>query len=272
MSDGQRSSRSIPRLAAATLVLAIGAAVVEYWPQETNIQWRTWTAARVEAEATGRPIYLDLYAEWCGPCKQMDRLTFTDDSVQRVLHERYIPARLDIDTPEFSDSLKKAWNLKGVPTSMILGPRGDEWRRQVGFQTAAELTQWLSDTTLTTTASWRMFVEARAAAGVSRRPMLIVVAANGEQVEAMEEFFADSTMRTFVSRTFEPTLIVRNGPSGRWIDTLRVYTPVALVPEHGFLLIVMMPDGRDLGQLPVHSMELEDHAKIRRTLEGFVRR
>lgn len=269
MNPDQRSTKAIRPLAVGALVLAVVAAVVEHWPQESPVAWRTFAQALDEGRATGRPIYLDLYAEWCGPCKQMDRETFTDDSVRTALADRYIPARLDIDSPAYSDSLKKAWRLKGVPTSMILSPLGEEWRRRVGFQSARQMTAWLLDTTLTTSSGWRDLESARTAVRTSRKPLLIIIADNGEQVPLVDEFFADTTMLVFTARTFEPTLLVRSGPTGHWIDSLRVITPISLVPSSGFLLVVLSHDGRDLGQLPVYPMELGDALRIRQTLRRY---
>lgn len=272
MSADQRSTTSLRPLAIAALFLAVVAAAVEYWPQDSPIAWRTFAQALDEGRATGRPIYLDLYAEWCGPCKQMDRETFTEDSVRTALADRYIPARLDIDSPAYTDSLKKAWRLKGVPTSMILSPLGEEWRRRVGFQSARQMTAWLLDTTLTTSSGWKEFEAARMAVRTSKKPLLIVIADNGEQVPRVDEFFADTTMLAFTAQTFEPTLIVRTGPSGHWVDSLRALTPVSFVPNFGFLLLVLSHDGRDLGQLQVTPMELGDAPRIRQTLRGYAGR
>ncbi len=268
---GQRTSVWTRRLTVVAAIAAIAGSIVEYWPQESVVPWRSFPDALAEAQQKGRPVFLDLYATWCGPCKEMDRVTFTNDTVQALLAERFIPARLDIDTPLFSDSLKKSWNIKGVPTSMIVSSTGGVLRRRVGFQSAQQMIGWLSDSTLTATSTWDAFPDARVRSQRTKKPMLIVIVTSAERVEDLDAFVADSTIRRFVSTNFEPVLLVQEGPSALWIDTVRAATPVSFVSPFGGLLIAMTADGRDLGQLPLSSIDLGDAQMIRQTLERYIK-
>lgn len=54
-------------------------------------------AARAAAERKG--LMLDVRADWCVPCKELERKTFTDEAVRKALHARFITARLDVTEP-----------------------------------------------------------------------------------------------------------------------------------------------------------------------------
>lgn len=41
----------------------------------------TWAEALAKSKAENKLIFLDAYATWCGPCKMMKRLTFTNAEV-----------------------------------------------------------------------------------------------------------------------------------------------------------------------------------------------
>lgn len=56
-------------------------------------------AARAQAKADGKPIFADFYADWCLPCKQMDREVFSDPAVRAEL-AAFVPAKLDCTDPE----------------------------------------------------------------------------------------------------------------------------------------------------------------------------
>ena len=38
-----------------------------------------------------------MYAEWCDPCKLMDKTTFVNDTVLTLLHNNFIATRINID-------------------------------------------------------------------------------------------------------------------------------------------------------------------------------
>ncbi len=54
-------------------------------------------AARAATERKG--LMLDVRADWCVPCKELEQETFTDEAVRKALHARFITARLDVTEP-----------------------------------------------------------------------------------------------------------------------------------------------------------------------------
>ena len=56
-------------------------------------------AALTEATSSNKRVFLDFYAEWCGACRTMDKTTFADASVRRVLDEGYVFLKVDTDAP-----------------------------------------------------------------------------------------------------------------------------------------------------------------------------
>jgi thiol:disulfide interchange protein DsbD len=66
--------------------------------------------ATARAEAEGKPIFIDFYADWCIPCKQMDREVFPDPEVRAEL-AAFVPAKLDCTDPESPASQLKTQGL-----------------------------------------------------------------------------------------------------------------------------------------------------------------
>lgn len=92
------------------------------------------------AHAAGRPVMLDFYADWCVSCKEMEKYTFTDTSVQAALSKAVL-LRADVTSNDAADqALLKHFGIFGPPTIAFYGADGVERRnfRVVGYMKAGE--------------------------------------------------------------------------------------------------------------------------------------
>ncbi|MGH1344821.1 MAG: thioredoxin family protein [Nannocystales bacterium] len=78
----------------------------EEQPQETELRWQDVTSEAAlaklaaEAQATDRALMLDVRADWCVPCRDLESKTFTDPEVAALLGRRFVLARLDVTDPK----------------------------------------------------------------------------------------------------------------------------------------------------------------------------
>jgi thiol:disulfide interchange protein DsbD len=88
--------------------------------------------------SAGRPVVLDVYADWCVSCKEMEHLTFNDPAIQPRL-ERALLLQADVtaDTPE-AKALMKRFSLFGPPAVIFFDAQGTEVAsaRTIGFEKA----------------------------------------------------------------------------------------------------------------------------------------
>jgi len=92
------------------------------------------------AAAADRPAMLDFYAEWCVSCKEMERYTFTDVKVQRVLANAVL-LKADVTANDAADQdLLRRFKIFGPPTIAFWDRNGVENKatRVVGFMKAEE--------------------------------------------------------------------------------------------------------------------------------------
>jgi thiol:disulfide interchange protein DsbD len=92
------------------------------------------------AAAAGRPVMLDFYADWCTSCKEMERYTFSDKTVQAALSNAVL-LHADVTKNDPTDQeLLKHFGIFGPPTIAFYGPEGEERRnfRVVGYMKAVE--------------------------------------------------------------------------------------------------------------------------------------
>ncbi|HUL18196.1 MAG TPA: protein-disulfide reductase DsbD, partial [Steroidobacteraceae bacterium] len=79
-----------------------------------------------QAKAQGKSVLLDFSAAWCTSCKEMERYTFTDPSVQQALKGTVL-LRADVTENNADDqALLKHFGIFGPPTIAFYGSNGDE--------------------------------------------------------------------------------------------------------------------------------------------------
>lgn len=78
--------------------------------------------ALAAAERTGRPILVDLYADWCGLCHKLEREVFASDTFRDYASERFVFLRVDIDDGGEGSRLRDRF-ASSVPTVVLLDRR-----------------------------------------------------------------------------------------------------------------------------------------------------
>ncbi|WP_145506506.1 protein-disulfide reductase DsbD [Yersinia alsatica] len=101
------------------------------------------------AQAQGKTVMLDLYADWCVACKEFEKYTFSDEQVQRQLANTVLlQADVTANNAEHAALLKQL-NVLGLPTILFFDAQGNEVSdaRVTGFMNATEFLQHLQNKT-----------------------------------------------------------------------------------------------------------------------------
>jgi thioredoxin:protein disulfide reductase len=102
------------------------------------VQWLPYSDAVISrASRESKPVFIDFYADWCAPCKELDNHTYSAPEV--VLRSKeFIMVKVDLtsaDDPQ-AEFLRKKYQARGVPTLVFLAPGGQEITelRGTGFE------------------------------------------------------------------------------------------------------------------------------------------
>jgi len=103
--------------------------------QETPFVWSHVVSAKVpsavdfdevllEAKEGGRPVLVDFFAQWCGACKELDKISYADARVQKEA-ERFIRIKIDgtLENPQI-EALYDRYKIRGLPTVIFINPQG----------------------------------------------------------------------------------------------------------------------------------------------------
>ena len=68
--------------------------------EETPVKWMTFEEAVSKSKIEKRPIFIDVYTDWCGWCKVMDKNTFSDPQVSKLLNEKFYAIKFNAEQHE----------------------------------------------------------------------------------------------------------------------------------------------------------------------------
>jgi len=107
-----------------------------------KVAWRDWNAGLKEAEQLQRPILVDVYTDWCGWCKRMDRDVYTRADVQDYLRNKFVMVKLDAEAGDpapydgkafTSRTLAAYFRINGYPTTVFLRSNGEHLVNVPGY-------------------------------------------------------------------------------------------------------------------------------------------
>ncbi len=106
-----------------TLLLAVALAlapVSKATVAADSLSWLTEIEAAVDASrSSGRPILVDLYADWCGWCKRLDEEVFSSEIFASVA-PRFVLLRVDTEDGGQGTALAERFGVTSLPTTLVI--------------------------------------------------------------------------------------------------------------------------------------------------------
>ncbi|MBI3135983.1 MAG: thioredoxin family protein [Bacteroidetes bacterium] len=99
----------------------------------------TWAEALEAAKKDKKVIFLDAYASWCGPCKRMSAMTFTDESVGAYFNEHFISYKMDMEKHSDGPRLSTKYGLQAYPTLYFVDSDENIVHQTLGYMEPSQL-------------------------------------------------------------------------------------------------------------------------------------
>ncbi|NUL83096.1 MAG: thioredoxin family protein [Armatimonadetes bacterium] len=96
-----------------------------------------YEATLVKAMDQKKPLVVKFYADWCPPCKEMDKNVLPSQEV-RAVADRALWVKVDVDQ---QGKLADDFGVQSIPTTLIIDPKGNIIHRLVGPPSPTELAE-----------------------------------------------------------------------------------------------------------------------------------
>ncbi len=83
----------------------------------------SWQETLVKSKEENKPIFLDVWAVWCAPCKMLKKNTFPDEEVGKYFNGNFINISLDGEKGDGAALVKK-FGIQAYPSLIILNTEG----------------------------------------------------------------------------------------------------------------------------------------------------
>jgi thiol-disulfide isomerase/thioredoxin/YHS domain-containing protein len=115
-------------------VLLVAALPIDPLAAETssNTAWtKDYETALSESARLERPLLLHFHADWCLPCRRMDRDVLNSPELAAQLKQNFVGVKVDADKrPE----LLKKYGVRSLPADIVIGPDGKVLIQTQGYQ------------------------------------------------------------------------------------------------------------------------------------------
>ncbi len=100
----------------------------------------SYEEALAESKTQGKLIFVDAYAEWCGPCKRMAATVFKEEKVGAFYNQNFINMKIDMEKGE-GPKLARKYGVRAYPTFFFLDEKGEIVAKATGGRQTKQFLQ-----------------------------------------------------------------------------------------------------------------------------------
>lgn len=122
---------------------------------QDQIQWMKFEDAIAENAKNPKMILVDVYTDWCGWCKKMDKETFTDPKVIEYINSKFYAVKMNAeDTKRTFEFMGKTYNeaqmaaamrVNSYPNFVIIEPKLQNIAQMPGYRQPTEFLDGLNE-------------------------------------------------------------------------------------------------------------------------------
>jgi thioredoxin-related protein len=112
----------------------------------------SWDQVKQKAKKENKNIFIDVYATWCGPCKDMDAKIYPNAAVGKAMNDKFISIKVQQDKSPKDNAFIQSWytdaaaimkeyQVEAFPTYLFITHEGKLMHKELGFQEVPQFIQ-----------------------------------------------------------------------------------------------------------------------------------
>jgi thioredoxin-related protein len=115
------------------LIISFFLLVKSAFSQDVLFFTGTWEEAQAKAKSEEKYLMVDAYAEWCGPCKRMDKEKFHGNpEVGAFINQNFVAYKVDCEKGQ-GPAIAMKFKVISYPTLLFFNPQGQLVSRSLGY-------------------------------------------------------------------------------------------------------------------------------------------
>jgi thiol-disulfide isomerase/thioredoxin len=104
---------------------------------QINFETGNWQQVLAKSRASGKPIFVDFYADWCKPCKMLDKKTYLDPQVIAKMNSTFINYKVNAEEGE-GPKLARKFEVEGFPYLLFVSKDERRIFNDMGYMAAKD--------------------------------------------------------------------------------------------------------------------------------------
>ncbi|HUI06663.1 MAG TPA: thioredoxin fold domain-containing protein [Verrucomicrobiae bacterium] len=129
----------------AATIIALVAVSAGAW---ASVGWeQDYDTALTKAKKEGKLVMVDVYTDWCGWCKKLDKDTYSNKDVETKVTKEFIALKINPEKGAQNKKLAKQLGTRGYPHIVFLDAQGKKLAEIAGYVPAKEFLDRLNQVT-----------------------------------------------------------------------------------------------------------------------------
>jgi thioredoxin-related protein len=121
--------------------------------EKRQLKWVSFNDGMAEAKKTGKKVMIDVYTDWCGWCKKMDKDTYANGDIADYLSKEYVAIKINAESGNrlqyrgksyTEQELAGSFGVNGYPSIIFLAHDGEPITVYPGYADAGKFKLVLS--------------------------------------------------------------------------------------------------------------------------------
>jgi len=132
--------------------------IYSFKPSNDEVKWMNFNDGYSLAKKKNKIMLVDVYTEWCGWCKRMDKDTYAKPNIATELNKNYVSVKFNpevtgvtytyngktYDGPGLAGAISNN-SISGYPTTVFINPNSHATKIEVGYKNEADMSVILVD-------------------------------------------------------------------------------------------------------------------------------